>query len=338
MESQANQIKAFILKYLSQHARDIVQVTAAHFDVSRTTVHRHLTRLIKENKIIKTGTTRQVCYTLTSQHEKKLSFKLDEKLSEGEIWESDFSPLVKDLQSNIIDILGYGFTEIFNNTIDHSQGARVEVQLIRERDNITILIQDDGIGVFERIMRTFAFEDYKECLLHLTKGKLTTDPIRHTGEGLFFSSRVFDEFFLEANQFVFYRNNLINDWLLERGNIVKGTKVTMKISASSKRKNIDVFNQYTDFEDFSFIKTDLLVDLSQLEGERLLSRSQAKRLLARLEPFIAITLDFLKVKSVGQGFVDEIFRVYPLQHPDILINYINANEEVAFMIKRGLPK
>jgi len=28
----------------------------------------------------------------------------------------------------------------------------------------------------------------------LAKGKLTTDPKRHSGEGIFFSSRMFDEF------------------------------------------------------------------------------------------------------------------------------------------------
>lgn len=109
----------------------------------------------------------------------------------------------------------------------------------------------------------------------------------------------------------------------------------MEIDVNSSRSLNDIFNQYTDLEDFSFSKTDLLVDLSVLEGEMLISRSQAKRLLANLHSFQSLTLDFSKVKAVGQGFVDELFRVYTLKNPKVKIVYINANNDIEFMIKRG---
>ena len=41
---------------------------------------------------------------------------------------------------------------------------------------------------------------------------------------------------------------------------------------------------------------------------------------------------------MGQGFADEVFRVFQNQHPDIMLNVINANETVLGMIrhvKRG---
>ena len=79
-----------------------------------------------------------------------------------------------------------------------------------------------------------------------------------------------------------------------------------------------------------------LVKVKKLDEDNLISRSEAKRLLSRLEPFQSITLDFAKVNSVGQGFVDEVFRVYLIKNPHVKIHYINANEEVTFMIKRGL--
>ncbi len=71
-------------------------------------------------------------------------------------------------------------------------------------------------------------------------------------------------------------------------------------------------------------------------GDRLISRSQAKRLTSGFERFVDITLDFDRVEAVGQGFVDELFRVYQQAHPEIRFHYINANENVEFMIKRGL--
>ena len=42
------------------------------------------------------------------------------------------------------------------------------------------------------------------------------------------------------------------------------------------------------------------------------------------------------IRLVGQGFVDEVFRVYVNQHSNIKFKYINANSDVEFMINRSL--
>lgn len=80
----------------------------------------------------------------------------------------------------------------------------------------------------------------------------------------------------------------------------------------------------------------MIVKLAQLDGERFISRSQAKRLTLGLEKFKRVVLDFSKVETVGQGFVDEVFRVFQNKHKDIEITYENANENVEFMIKRSV--
>lgn len=84
----------------------------------------------------------------------------------------------------------------------------------------------------------------------------------------------------------------------------------------------------------------MIVQLRKLfgEGESLMSRSQAKKLFTEIGPIGNVILDFYNIPMVGQGFVDEVFRVYPLKNPNIKIEYINANEDVTFMIKRSLPK
>jgi hypothetical protein len=67
----------------------------------------------------------------------------------------------------------------------------------------------------------------------------------------------------------------------------------------------------------------------------MISRSQAKRVLARVDKFTEVVLDFEGVNEIGQAFADEIFRVFSQAHPHINLMYFNANEIVEKMIKRS---
>ena len=66
-----------------------------------------------------------------------------------------------------------------------------------------------------------------------------------------------------------------------------------------------------------------------------ISRSEAKRLVANLEKFREIVLDFRDVKSVGQGFADEVFRIFAQRHPAIKIATEDTNPVVAAMIRHA---
>jgi len=78
-----------------------------------------------------------------------------------------------------------------------------------------------------------------------------------------------------------------------------------------------------------------LVRVKLLEhGSSFVSRAEAKRLLAGLERFAEVELDFDKVESVGQGFADEVFRVWAKQHPEVRLIPTNMNDGVALMIGR----
>ena len=61
-------------------------------------------------------------------------------------------------------------------------------------------------------------------------------------------------------------------------------------------------------------------------GEHLISRSIARRILSNIEKFKVIFLDFNRVKTIGQAFSDEIFRVFENKHKEITILLINMNE------------
>ncbi len=45
-------------------------------------------------------------------------------------------------------------------------------------------------------------------------------------------------------------------------------------------------------------------------------------------------LDFKDIKSIGQAFADEIFRVYRNKNPEVKISWNRADEEVQSMINR----
>ena len=57
--------------------------------------------------------------------------------------------------------------------------------------------------------------------------------------------------------------------------------------------------------------------------------------MSGLEKFKHVTLDFRGVKTVGQGFADEVFRVWQKNHPSITIEPKNMNDNVRFMTKRA---
>jgi hypothetical protein len=105
---------------------------------------------------------------------------------------------------------------------------------------------------------------------------------------------------------------------------------------SSTRDINDVYGAFTgETEDgFLFDKTEITVKLFRF-GKDLPSRSEAKRVTMNLENFHEIAFDFSNVQTIGQGFADEIFRVWQNRYPDIRLIATNANENVAFMIQRA---
>jgi len=96
-----------------------------------------------------------------------------------------------------------------------------------------------------------------------------------------------------------------------------------------------VFDAFTGNEDenFAFNKTIVPVKLVLYEGERLVSRSQAKRILNRVERFKTVLLDFQDVDFIGQAFADEVFRVFARNNPQITLIPVNITKGVGQAIK-----
>ena len=341
-KNRPKEIKEFILAHVPEHPRDVVPLTAKRFKVTPTTVHRHLNKLLKQGEVIKSGRTRGASYFLKSSLQRKLVFPIKPGLEEHQIWMDYFHEAFSILPENVYSICNYAFGEMFNNAIDHSQGKTIAVTSKTAGAYIEIKILDDGIGIFKKVKDVFGLESERASILELTKGKLTTDPERHTGEGIFFTSRAVDKFAITSSDLGYLKNNLEDDWFIETpDDSIQGTGVSFQIHLNSNKKLEEVFRQYSTLDEeegiHKFDKTHIIVELSKLDQDRYVSRSQAKRILTGLEKFNHIILDFRNIKTVGQGFVDEVFRIFQKKYPKIKIEYRNTSEDVRFMIERGLP-
>lgn len=337
MQNKINQIQKFLLKNIPEHPNNIVAVTMEHFDVGRTTVNRHLQPLIKSNQVIKTGNTKQTHYALASSLSQTFTVNINAKFDEFSIFSQLIEPAIKpQLNKSAFNIYEYCATEMLNNAHDHSHGKKIIISVNINNNEAYLSISDDGTGLFKHINDYLNFEDMRDVILELSKGKLTTDEVNHTGEGVFFSSRACDIFSITANGYRYERNNIENDWSFCSASRKAGTEINMQLRRDTKTNLTDIFLKYQDGETLEFNKTDIIIELSKNLGERLISRSQAKRVLRRLENFKHVTLDFKNIQAIGQGFVDEVFRVYQQKNPDITFAYINAGDDVEFMIKRGI--
>lgn len=333
IRAQSEKIRNYILKNLNFDS--IVKKTAEHFNISRQAVHKHLNILINEQLITSSGISRNKIYRLSPIVSETKTYNIS-SLGEDIVWRNDIKPLLDKLPKNVLDIWNYGLTEMLNNAIDHSEGSEVIVTIIKTAINTQMFVHDNGIGIFKKIKESCQLEDERQAILELTKGKLTTDPDNHSGEGIFFTSRVFDKYnIISGNVNFSHEFNDEKDWLLDI-DYKKGTLISMEINNHSSRKLKDIFDKYTaGDEEYGFNKTVVPVRLAQYGNDLLVSRSQAKRLLARVDKFKIVVFDFLDIDSIGQAFADEIFRVFALHHPEIELIPIHTTKAVSQMINRA---
>jgi anti-sigma regulatory factor (Ser/Thr protein kinase) len=302
-----------------------------------------LNDLVSRNILSAAGSTRFTYYSLPSKADslidKETRTLQNVDLKEHLIYEelTSRSALMKKLNENASSILNFAFSEMLNNAIEHSQSDRIRIELYRDEKDLVFTVRDFGVGVFENIKKKYELSTDLEAIQELLKGKTTTAPKAHSGEGIFFTSKSADEFILESFESRLRVNNRIDDVFVEsRERSLRGTKVTFRLSLHTQRHLNDIFKQYySDPESFAFDKTVILVKLYTM-GTVYVSRSQARRVTSNIEKkFKVLVLDFDNVPTIGQAFADEIFRVFATRHPEVEIRCENMNENVEFMVKRA---
>lgn len=340
MAKQTEEIRRFILETVRDHPDNVIELTCQQFSLTRQGASWHVRELINQQQIVAQGSTRNRRYNLAEPVLFNRQYVVDSTLEEDAVWTNDLAPLFIDYPENIIQICQHGVTEMVNNVIDHSESEVLEVWLRHDPVCLSISINDCGVGIFKKIKNALGFKDDRRALLELAKGKFTTDRTKHTGEGIFFTSRMFDEFGIRSGLSFFNHRFPDDDWMIDvTGNdfdrFVGGTNIHMLISPFSHRTAQEVFDRYAGPDEYTFSSTRVPVRLARLGNENLVSRSQAKRVLARFDQFKEVMLDFNGVDTIGQAFADEIFRVFVNAHPDIKLLVKDISPQVEQMIRRA---
>lgn len=327
--------KQAILDYIEKNGSATGPELAEILGVTRQAVSSHLRGLLADSKIVKTGSTRAARYFPFESAAPARTLKRNltiRALDESVVYEHIAVGLtLSQLPDSVESIVHYAFTEVLNNAIDHSMSERCTVEVRLDATKITFTIRDTGIGVFYSIAEKFDLQSEHDAMIELVKGKTTTQPHAHSGEGIFFVSKAADRFSLRSHRLQIEWDNRRADVFVSEPRFLKGTLASFEIARNSRTRLESVFSEFAPaVYDFQFRKTRVLVKLLR---DEYVSRSEAKRLLHNLDRFSEIELDMRDVQSLGQGFADEVFRVFAAAHPDIVIRFINASNAVTAMIR-----
>lgn len=323
-------IKHYIIEKISSGEDErLTEKIAEALGLNRNTVHSYINRLVSEGVIRRVK--RGKYETVKQEFVYELFRKKGDLDSDTGAYRKYVMPHIEKFSSNVRLIWEYGFSEMINNVMDHSMAEKAVVKVIHDICNTAVLLYDDGIGIFEKIRSYFGFATLEDAICELFKGKLTTDSANHSGEGIFFTSKIMDEFFIISDGRIFSCNKYEETELSGMsafGN--EGTTVYMLLSNNSNKSLRDVFDKYSNV-DGGFTKT--VIPLKNIFDSSPVSRSQAKRICHRLESFKEITIDFEGMEWMGQGFAHQLFVVFANSHPDAVITPVNMCDAVEEMYK-----
>lgn len=334
-------IKRYLLEKIRVDDDHFIEKTAENFSISITTVKRYL-KECSNQQILLEDTAKKTGYTLKTAIQ-KFSYKTSVFLNEDKIYFEDIHPLLQNISREASTIWGYTFMEMMNNAIEHSLSENICCYVVRDYLYTEISIADDGIGIFKNVQNYLKQHlngdvTYQDVLTELYKGKLTSNPQNHSGEGIFFSSKMLNQFAIWSDN-TFFTQNCYNKAFFVQSHLISyynqlktlGTLVIMKLENQTPRKIQEVFNMYAPIDE-GFIKTSIPLKEVCPYGEPI-ARSQARRILYRLEEFKQVEFDFSDIEFMGQGFADEIFRVFQNEHPDIELIPLHASPSILGMIK-----
>jgi hypothetical protein len=330
-------IRKFILDTVSSHPADIVKIVAQKYSISRQAAARHIKKLVNKGDIEIEGNTSGRIYRPSQGRVFEFAYIIADRPEKDAVWKKDVLPLLQSLPGNVLELWSYCFEKIFNHSIYHSGGTIIRVHIIQQKTQTTMNISDDGAGIFHTIKEHLKLDDDQHAALELSKGKFATAPDSHIGLDIILSSRMADYFAIAAGRVIFaHQHGITWDWALDTSDeVIRGTFISMTIENNTLRTFKQVLKEYVTAEagDSFVSRICLPVRLAQYGTETLFSRSQARRILARIHRFTIAILDFHSVDKIGSAFADQIFRVFSSEHPEIQLLHCNANRHIEAVIK-----
>lgn len=305
----------------------------------RTVVSRGLKELIEKGKAISARQGRNIFYFLRSGGV-IIDTSLDLWLThEDEIW-ADLTQnreLLENVSENALGVLQFSFTEMLNNAIDHSKSKNGHILVEVREGKLMFVVRDYGVGVFRTILRAKGLDDEVDAIQTLMKGKTTTMPSAHSGEGIFWVSKLAKKFVLGSYEYELVVDNVVKDYAIRAlDNEIEGTEVRFEIDAQTDISLEEFFGNYIGEREYAELEMTVVQLGLYREGAMWISRSQAKRVLRGLEKYQRVIFDFAGIEMVGQAFCDEVFRVFEIAHPEIKMEAVNMNSSVELMVTRAM--
>jgi anti-sigma regulatory factor (Ser/Thr protein kinase) len=328
-----NALTQWITAAALQHPTDLDAELALRTGVNLRSARRTLARLVALNWLVREGSTRRPTYRPGLLRQVVRRYELT-GLEEDVPWARDFAPFFT-LPTHVNRMVQHSFCELLNNAIDHSGGTHVTVSLRQTAGHAQLLVSDDGRGVFDQIAQTFAIASPQAAMLELSKGKLTSQPHRHSGQGLFFTSKLADVFDLHANAIAFQQRSWdARGWRPQQRTLLHaGTSVYASFALDTTRTLDAVRQAYSaDGAGMGFERTVVPLRLITSDTTGLESRAQARRAGSRLSEFCRAEVDFDGVPHVGHAFADELFRVLKREQPALELVPVNMSPAVAAMV------
>lgn len=316
----------YILDKICSGSKSVSKEVSEAFGMSPNTVHTYLNELIGDDIIVKRK--RGEYELVTTQEVYNFERSKGELSFDTIAYETCLSKKIEHLSENIKHMWAYAVSEMVNNVIDHSASEKMQVIVTQNYLKTSVIISDNGVGIFEKIKKHFALANLDEAICELFKGKLTTDKENHSGEGIFFTSKMMDTFLITSSGKVFATTKYNNDQIFDVNDSSSGTCVLMSLSNFTNRTAKEIFDLYSD-TDGAFITTK--IPIKSIFDSAPISRSQAKRICYRLDNFEEVIFDFENVSWMGQGFAHQIFVVYQKAHPNIKLLPVNMNDSVKNM-------
>ena len=324
-EEQKERIIFYLLVKIKQGKENISRTVSEEFGINQATVHSYL------NELMNSGVIRRVKrgeYTLVvSEYEYTLHRSEGDLDTDTYAFERCLKEHIADLPQNVRGIWAYAFSEMVNNVMDHSEAETMRVIIRRDYLDTRALILDEHSWT-EDGDYGLLFGVIAGTVLILVLVTLIFSIVHFVGEGIFFTSKLMDEFFILSDGKVFTNNRYDVSQVFNLPEMAGGTGVFMQLSNFTRKNSQEVFDMFSNV-DGGFTKT--RIPIKNMFDADPVSRSQAKRVCNGLNRFREVEIDFSGVDWMGQGFAHQIFVVFQNEHPEIRLIPINMSEGAARM-------
>lgn len=304
---------------------------AARLGITRQAAYQRLRALVAQGALVAEGGGRSTRYRrLIPRVERRFDTA---GLGETDVWNDLVARVgaLRELDEAGSYLYRYALTELVDNVVHHSESDHFLVAVEVQSPTVALEVTDPGLGAFAHFRQRLGLPSELHAIQELSKGRTSTRPTRLTGAGVFFVSHAAERFTLDANGLRWIVDKPRRDQaVIELDDPHPGTRVRFEANVDRPCALHELFSQHA--RDFADGRARTVAKLFAL-GVDFMSRSDARRLATGFENLREIVLDFSGVRGIGQGFADELFRVWATQHPDANLVTINVNGPVQMMIE-----